>query len=59
MAGNSLTLAELAQAVATASAGRLIAEIVGPAQDLRIAGAAPLSSAGASDLSFLANPKYR
>ncbi|MEG0820354.1 MAG: UDP-3-O-(3-hydroxymyristoyl)glucosamine N-acyltransferase [Burkholderiaceae bacterium] len=59
MAGNSLTLAELAQAVATASAGRLTAEIVGPAQDLRIAGAAPLSSAGASDLSFLANPKYR
>lgn len=57
MAGNSLTLADLAQAVAKASGGRLAAELLGPAA--AIAGAAPLSMAGPGQLSFLANPKYR
>ena len=59
MPGNSLTLAELAQAVATASSGRLTAEILGPALSIRIDGAAPLSLAAAHQFSFLANPKYR
>lgn len=59
MSGNSLTLAELAQAVAQASGGRLAAELIGPAVDTRIAGAAPLAQAGEGELSFLANPKYR
>jgi UDP-3-O-[3-hydroxymyristoyl] glucosamine N-acyltransferase len=53
-----LTLAELAAAVKDSSAGRLEAVIDGPSDRL-IRGAATLAEAGAGELAFLANPRYR
>ncbi len=58
MAAVSVSLAELTAAVAERSAGRLQATIVG-AGDVKLSGVAALSSAEASDLTFLANPLYR
>lgn len=52
------TLAELAAAVQASAAGALSARLVGDTQCV-IEGAAPLESASARHLSFLANPRYR
>jgi UDP-3-O-[3-hydroxymyristoyl] glucosamine N-acyltransferase len=60
-AGRPATLAELAIAVsaqAQAAGGRLEAQIVGDSTRT-IEAVAPLGQATASDLSFLANPRYR
>ncbi len=54
----SVSLADLAAAVAERSAGRLQATIIGAA-DIKLTGVAALSSATGSDLAFLANPIYR
>jgi UDP-3-O-[3-hydroxymyristoyl] glucosamine N-acyltransferase len=58
MPASALSLADLTAAIVRASGGRLAASIQGCA-DIRIDGLAPLASAGASDLAFLANPRYR
>jgi UDP-3-O-[3-hydroxymyristoyl] glucosamine N-acyltransferase len=58
MAASALSLADLNAAIGRASGGRLAASIQGSA-DIRIDGLAPLASAGAGDLAFLANPRYR
>ena len=58
MTAVSWSLAELCSAVATSSGGVLSAAIVG-ASDVRLTKVAPLSTATASDLAFLANPAYR
>jgi UDP-3-O-[3-hydroxymyristoyl] glucosamine N-acyltransferase len=58
MAATAQSLAELNAAIGRASGGRLSATIEGPA-DTRIEGLAPLAAAGATDLAFLANPRYR
>ena len=53
-----LSLSELTAAIAERTGGRLRAEIRGnPAQ--RLTAVAPLATAGAGDLTFLANPRYR
>ena len=57
MPASALSLAELDAAVGRASGGRLAASIQGSA-GVRIDGLAPLASAGATDLAFLANPRY-
>ncbi len=48
----------LAEAVARAAAGRLPAALLGDAAR-QISGVAPLQTAGADQLSFLSNPRYR
>ncbi|HXF46054.1 MAG TPA: UDP-3-O-(3-hydroxymyristoyl)glucosamine N-acyltransferase [Burkholderiaceae bacterium] len=52
------TLAELAAAIERAAAGKLTATVVGDA-GRTIEGVAPLDTAGPSDLTFLANLRYR
>ena len=49
---------ELADAVRRAADGRLVSTLYGD-PSRRIAGVAPLASAGREQLSFLANPRYR
>jgi UDP-3-O-[3-hydroxymyristoyl] glucosamine N-acyltransferase len=58
MPASALSLADLNAAIGRASGGRLVATIQGSA-DTRIDGLAPLASARATDLAFLANPRYR
>jgi UDP-3-O-[3-hydroxymyristoyl] glucosamine N-acyltransferase len=58
MPASAQSLADLNAAIGRASGGRLSATIQGP-PDTRIGGIAPLATAGASDLAFLANPRYR
>jgi UDP-3-O-[3-hydroxymyristoyl] glucosamine N-acyltransferase len=58
MTGGGLSLSDLTAAVAALSAGRLQAVVEGDAER-RISSTAALGSATASDLSFLANPRYR
>ena len=58
MPASALSLADLNAAIGRASGGRLTATIQGSAA-VRIDGLAPLASAGANDLAFLANPRYR
>ncbi|MGB2818098.1 MAG: UDP-3-O-(3-hydroxymyristoyl)glucosamine N-acyltransferase [Burkholderiaceae bacterium] len=58
MPASARSLADLTAAVGRASGGRLAATIQGSA-DTRIDGLAPLASAGATHLAFLANPRYR
>jgi UDP-3-O-[3-hydroxymyristoyl] glucosamine N-acyltransferase len=57
MPASALSLADLNAAIGRASGGRLAASIQGSA-GIRIDGLAPLASAGASHLAFLANPRY-
>jgi len=58
MAADGLSLSELTAAVEQRTGGRLAATVIGsPAT--RVSGLAPLAKAGAQDLSFLANPRYR
>jgi UDP-3-O-[3-hydroxymyristoyl] glucosamine N-acyltransferase len=58
MAAVGLSLSELTAAVEQRTGGRLAATVIGsPAT--RVSGLAPLATAGAQDLSFLANPRYR
>ena len=58
MAATAQSLADLNAAIGRASGGRLAATIQGSA-DTRVDGLAPLAAAGATDLAFLANPRYR
>ena len=58
MAASALSLADLNAAIGRATGGRLTATIQGSA-DTRIDGLAPLALARATDLAFLANPRYR
>ncbi|MGE5162055.1 MAG: LpxD N-terminal domain-containing protein, partial [Betaproteobacteria bacterium] len=58
MAATAQSLADLNAAIGRASGGRLAATIQGSAE-VRVDGLAPLATAGASDLAFLANPRYR
>ena len=58
MAASALSLAELNAAVQRASGGRLAATIDG-SPDTLVAAVAPLAAAGARDLGFFANPRYR
>ncbi|MGZ8253751.1 MAG: LpxD N-terminal domain-containing protein, partial [Burkholderiaceae bacterium] len=58
MPASAPSLADLNAAVGRASGGRLTASIQGSA-DIRVDGLAPLASAGATDLAFLANSRYR
>jgi UDP-3-O-[3-hydroxymyristoyl] glucosamine N-acyltransferase len=58
MAAVGLSLSELTAAVEHRTGGRLAATVLGsPAT--HVSGLAPLAHAGAQDLSFLANPRYR
>jgi UDP-3-O-[3-hydroxymyristoyl] glucosamine N-acyltransferase len=54
----ALTVAQLLEAVAQRPGGAPAAQLQGGA-DLSIAAVAPLESAGATELAFLANPRYR
>ncbi len=58
MAADGLTVAQLAAEIARSAGGRLVATIDGDA-DRRIVSVAPLETAGAAQLAFLANPRYR
>jgi UDP-3-O-[3-hydroxymyristoyl] glucosamine N-acyltransferase len=58
MAATAQSLADLNAAIGRASGGRLAATIQGSA-DIRVDGLAPLAVADATDLAFLANPRYR
>ena len=58
MAATAQSLADLIAAIGRASGGRLAATIQGSA-DIRVDGLAPLGAAGATDLAFLANQRYR
>jgi UDP-3-O-[3-hydroxymyristoyl] glucosamine N-acyltransferase len=57
MPASALSLADLNAAIGRATGGRLAASIQGSAA-IRLDGLAPLASAGATDLAFLANPRY-
>ena len=58
MSRGGLSLSELTAAIVERSEGRLRATLQGDSTR-RIAAVAPLSTASASDLAFLANPRYR
>lgn len=58
MAANGLTIAQLAAAIERTTAGRLAAKISGDF-NRRVDSVAPLEAAGDTQLSFLANPRYR
>ena len=58
MSRGGLSLSELTAAIVERSEGRLSATLQGDSTR-RIAAVAPLSTASASDLAFLANPRYR
>ncbi|HQR76765.1 MAG TPA: UDP-3-O-(3-hydroxymyristoyl)glucosamine N-acyltransferase [Burkholderiaceae bacterium] len=58
MSRGGLSLSELTTAIVERSEGRLRATLQGDASR-RIASVAPLSTATAADLAFLANPRYR
>ena len=58
MTRGGLSLSELTAAIVERSEGRLRATVQGDASR-RVSSVAPLSSASASDLAFLANPRYR
>jgi UDP-3-O-[3-hydroxymyristoyl] glucosamine N-acyltransferase len=58
MTPGGLSLSELTAAIAERTQGRLRATLRGDAEQ-RISSVAPLSSATATDLAFLANPRYR
>ncbi|MGZ9030679.1 MAG: UDP-3-O-(3-hydroxymyristoyl)glucosamine N-acyltransferase [Burkholderiaceae bacterium] len=57
MPASALSLADLNAAIGRGSGGRLVAVVKGSA-DIRVDRVAPLASAGATDLAFLANPRY-
>jgi UDP-3-O-[3-hydroxymyristoyl] glucosamine N-acyltransferase len=58
MTADGLTVAQLAAAIQTSTGGRLAAKVAGDAQR-RIVSVAPLETADATQLAFLANPRYR
>ncbi|GAB4470121.1 MAG: UDP-3-O-(3-hydroxymyristoyl)glucosamine N-acyltransferase [Burkholderiaceae bacterium] len=58
MAADGLTIAQLAAAIEQSTAGRLVAALLGD-RDRRVVSVAPLETAGAEQLAFLANPRYR
>jgi UDP-3-O-[3-hydroxymyristoyl] glucosamine N-acyltransferase len=58
MTPGGLSLSELTAAIAEHTQGRLRATLRGDAEQ-RISSVAPLASATATDLAFLANPRYR
>jgi UDP-3-O-[3-hydroxymyristoyl] glucosamine N-acyltransferase len=57
MASGGLSLSDLTAAIVESTQGRLRAELRG-SPERQIASVAPLATAAAADLAFLANPRY-